>query len=1070
MLALTLAVGYAAFAQAQYDLPAGTLALIPLELMPVQDNERLLEKELAARKDSRAPEFAVAIPVKITPGSQGIWTTENGQSVWRTRISSPGAKTLNLGFSEYKLPAGAELFLLSAEDRFGPFTAADNEAHNQLWTPMLKGDELIVELRVPTASVSQVQLRLSFVNHDFADVNKLASQSCNLDVVCSQADGFGIVDQYRDIIRSVAAILINGRTVCTGFLVNNVNQDGRPLFMTASHCGISATSAASVVAAWNYNNTTCRTPGSAASGGRGDGSRSVFNTGSRLLADNPLSDMAIFELDDPINPAANAFFAGWDASPIAPVDTVIAIHHPNVEEKRISFSFQNTFRAVWPNGTPTADGSHITVPDWNIGSTEGGSSGSPLFDRFKRVRGQLHGGGAACGNDASDVYGFFHTSWEGGGTPNTRLRDWLDPCGTGVLAIDGLEQTEIPRLLVSENYCASSCNTVSNTFSFELGSAYPGSTQLTIVGGSSISPSLSTASATGGQSVTVTIPGDENLTAGVYEVVVRATGGGFTDDITFVLNLVDESPTPPAIATPANGAEGIILSPVFSWAASFAATRYDVELSRVSNFAAVIGQLSVAATTVRLATALESNTTYYWRIRAVNSCGPGDWRAASFTTANISCGSYVGQDLPLPISPGGGLSYDVFIDVEEALEISSLEVILDIDHTYVGDLSATLTSPQGTLIQLFDRAAGGGCGANDLYLTLSDAAENTSGDYVTTCQAGVVGTRLAYQPAEALSAFAGEDAEGTWTLTVTDNAGEDGGAIERADLFFCTTSNLADFSLLSSTTMLDVCENSDATVVINLGADFDDEVALTADVNEQQLDNYNVTFNAANRTLTVDFSGWTALGAGNYTLLFTVTNPDNTIRTLLLPLSVSPTVTAASLTGPEDEGRFQEADITFSWANVVGVTSYVFQYSVNADFSVITYEETVNTNILTLGGLPTGESIYWRVIALNDCGNAISAVRRFSLFPVGIHDFGNGRQLSVYPNPVRDLLTVDASGAWPSGFSAQLFDATGRRMADYQTASAGRSEWNLGTVPAGVYYLRFLADGEQRTERLVVVK
>jgi len=52
------------------------------------------------------------------------------------------------------------------------------------------------------------------------------------------------------------------------------------------------------------------------------------------------------------------------------------------------------------------------------------------------VVGQLHGGLAACENDLPDWYGRFSISWSGGGTPNSRLSDWLDPLGTGTTTLD----------------------------------------------------------------------------------------------------------------------------------------------------------------------------------------------------------------------------------------------------------------------------------------------------------------------------------------------------------------------------------------------------------------------------------------------------------------------------------------------------------------------------------------------------------------------------------------------------------------------------------------------------------
>jgi hypothetical protein len=79
------------------------------------------------------------------------------------------------------------------------------------------------------------------------------------------------------------------------------------------------------------------------------------------------------------------------------------------------------------------------VTDWDLGTTEPGSSGSGLWDQNHRLIGQLQGGYAACGNDLSDWYGRFSVSWDGGGTGATRLRNWLDPGNTGAMVLDGVD-------------------------------------------------------------------------------------------------------------------------------------------------------------------------------------------------------------------------------------------------------------------------------------------------------------------------------------------------------------------------------------------------------------------------------------------------------------------------------------------------------------------------------------------------------------------------------------------------------------------------------------------------------
>ncbi|MCX8210446.1 MAG: T9SS type A sorting domain-containing protein [Lewinella sp.] len=440
---------------------------VPTLALPALDNALLLDEERALREPGRAPYFAQTRKVNVRPTTEGTWTDNaDGTTTWRLRVSSPNALSINLGFTEYWMPAGGELYLHTGkEDNWevlGPFTPADNETHNELWTPVFPGDELIVEVSLPAAERTNLRLWLTHVNHDFEGFgNSLEkSGSCNLDVVCGAADGWEIVDKYRDIIRATITVNVNGNRNCSGALVSNTQQDGKPYLLTAYHCEIRSGNAPSLVVFYNYDNSTCRQPNSTASGQSGNGSFGTFNTGAVLRAESDGSDMTLLELDDPINPAANAFLAGWDRIRTLPADTIIGIHHPNTDEKRISFTFQPTYYANGLSPAANPNGSYINVTDWDIGTTEPGSSGSPLFDRFSRIRGQLYGGAAACGNNAYDNYGSINASWEGGGTSSSRLRDWLDPNNTGATEIDGREAnaTALPVELIGFSGTAKECS------------------------------------------------------------------------------------------------------------------------------------------------------------------------------------------------------------------------------------------------------------------------------------------------------------------------------------------------------------------------------------------------------------------------------------------------------------------------------------------------------------------------------------------------------------------------------------------------------------------------------------
>jgi lysyl endopeptidase len=226
--------------------------------------------------------------------------------------------------------------------------------------------------------------------------------------------------------------------LCSGALINNTSGDLTPYFLTAHHCGVTAATAATVVVYWNYQNCPCRTPGSAASGGAGNGSLGQFQTGSTVRADYASTDVTLLELDDPIAAAVNAHWAGWDRTG-ADASSAVGIHHPGGEEKRISFENDPTTVTSYYGTAVPGDGTHIRVTDWDLGTTEGGSSGSPLFNPDHRIIGQLHGGDAACGNNEDDWYGRFSVSWTGGGTNSTRLSNWLDPGSTGVTVLDGID-------------------------------------------------------------------------------------------------------------------------------------------------------------------------------------------------------------------------------------------------------------------------------------------------------------------------------------------------------------------------------------------------------------------------------------------------------------------------------------------------------------------------------------------------------------------------------------------------------------------------------------------------------
>lgn len=389
------------------------------------DVKSIHDEEVQNEKKGVAPRFAVPHSVSISPMKSQNWEKSAQGYTWSHRVTAPNAVSLNFGFSRFNLPEGAELNIYSADRSqfIRPFTAADNNVNNQLWTPVIMSDDVIVELSVPAHAVNDVELELTQVGQGFRTFGQstLKSGSCNIDVACSDSQG------WEKEVNSVAVISTGGSTFCTGFMVNNTANDKTPFFMTAAHCRVNASNAASLVTYWNYQSSKC--------GGARDGRLTDFNTGAVHLASYSRSDVTLVKLNSQPNPEWNVHYAGWDAT--ANIGTsAVAIHHPSTDEKAISFENDPTALSSYGGRTSPGDSTHVWVKDWDKGTTEPGSSGSPLFDSNHRVIGQLHGGGAACGNDLPDYYGRFHTSWEGGGSASNRLKDHLDPINSGDLTTD----------------------------------------------------------------------------------------------------------------------------------------------------------------------------------------------------------------------------------------------------------------------------------------------------------------------------------------------------------------------------------------------------------------------------------------------------------------------------------------------------------------------------------------------------------------------------------------------------------------------------------------------------------
>ena len=351
--------------------------------------------------------------------SDGEWTDlPNGDRLWNLGIESIGAFSLNFLFSTFNLPEGGKLFIYNEDKSYkiGAFTSENNTPEKTLPTYPLPGERIILEYYEPAASAGLTELKIGRITHGYRDLDVIArgigdSGTCNNNVICAEGD------DWRDEINAVAMIVVGSNGICTGALVNNTANDGHPYFLTANHC--TGGGVTNWVFRFNWQSPAC--------GDNNPTENTVdFQTvsGSAMLAQGTSADYALLEINsgNPIPLAYNPYYAGWDASGVNPTSQV-GIHHPSGDLKKISFDTN-------PAGTASYGGAtNWRIFNWEDGTTEPGSSGSPLFDQNHNIIGQLFGGEATCNNNVNDYYGKFDITY-----PN--VCQWLAP-GCNTTVVDG---------------------------------------------------------------------------------------------------------------------------------------------------------------------------------------------------------------------------------------------------------------------------------------------------------------------------------------------------------------------------------------------------------------------------------------------------------------------------------------------------------------------------------------------------------------------------------------------------------------------------------------------------------
>lgn len=372
---------------------------------------------------------------------------QDGTVVYRLTIRVQEAGSSLLYYQDFYIPQRAgELYIYTPDHKnvLGKYTHETHPYHGSFATEALPGEELILEY-VAYNEQELPSIQISSVGHLF---NKATTRGMTLEedeaiAACSPNINCPQGAAWQAQKAGVVQILIHqGADIykCTGNLLNNTNEDFTPYIITAAHCesnGDVRTSSEADLKQWiftfHYEKPGCSRGARAFT----EAKSMVGCTIKTFLPVVGYSDGLLVQLNQAIPDSYRVYYNGWDSEEKDPTQ-IVGIHHPNGDAKRIAISNQKVKHATWTwsgisgGGGQGAKEAHFYF-FYDEGSTEGGSSGSSIFNEKQLVVGTLTGGSGSC-KSQTQYYGRLSNHWDRFKNANDPSRDmgrYLDPKGKG---------------------------------------------------------------------------------------------------------------------------------------------------------------------------------------------------------------------------------------------------------------------------------------------------------------------------------------------------------------------------------------------------------------------------------------------------------------------------------------------------------------------------------------------------------------------------------------------------------------------------------------------------------------
>lgn len=311
-------------------------------------------------------------------GRVGIVTLDPGEITWTTSIESAGASAVRVKFTDFNLPDGAALYLYNDDGQaFGPFTGQGPHGDGVFWSNAVFGEHVWIQVHGATPQRG-ARFVIDAVSHlgpgfELADRSgRYLKADCSGNVDCVEnAECYGLDDILKSARKGVAKMVFQengGSWLCSGGLLNDTDgSDRKPWFLTANHCFDSESTANSLETFFQYK-SNC-----------GSCSASYVDSvlGSDLWATGSAGDFTLVQLSEL---PSSWTLMGWTNATVQGGTDLYRISHPKGKPQAYSRHQANS----------TVSGNWIASTNI-VGTTEGGSSGSPVFRSDRKVVGQLYG-------------------------------------------------------------------------------------------------------------------------------------------------------------------------------------------------------------------------------------------------------------------------------------------------------------------------------------------------------------------------------------------------------------------------------------------------------------------------------------------------------------------------------------------------------------------------------------------------------------------------------------------------------------------------------------------------------